>query len=189
MFADGPIYAEGVPGQELLEEMQTADYSPKRISRARWFCAMGREPAVVAESRKDGLMGKLPEASDYCVAALTRSAHDHVLPELYSRLKTELGVSTEGYEKLPAAIGASVLNNGTTVDIGNDMHTDVSPSLAFDAGFTVAYQTGASHEGKINETRMKEVAESCLGGGLDAGSCYSVGFIYGVRTYQAAAGH
>jgi hypothetical protein len=169
--------------QQILDDMLTAEYDPSLIQGLRRLCAVGGEPASVAESRKEGAYFT-PDAVDSCVAALVRTAHDHRLPDLYRMLVGELGGSAD-HDKLPHAIGATVLHGSAKVAIGNNKAATVTPALAFDAGFTVAYQEGAANRGTADAQQLKTVAEACLDQSQDAGTCFSVGYVYGSRAFNA----
>jgi len=169
--------------QELLNDMLTTD-PPDAISAERWVCAMGQSPGSVAESRVQGAYF-FPDAADGCVTALVRTAHDRQLPELYGKLLIKLGGSTDALERLPKAIGAAVMNGTGKVAIGNDKAAVVTPALAFDAGFTVAYSDHAAPRGATDSGQLKALAEACLGQRQDAGTCFSAGYVYGA---QAIAG-
>ena len=107
--ANAPSPAEvSAQRQKILSDMLAPEYQPLMIANLRRACALGREPASVAESRAGGAYFT-PDAADRCVVALVRTAHDGHLPDLYRSLLTELGGSADGYERLPTAIGASVL--------------------------------------------------------------------------------
>jgi hypothetical protein len=96
-----------------------------------------------------------------------------------------LGGSTDGPERLPKAIGAAVTNGTGKVAIGNGKAATVTPALAFDAGFTVAYSDRAATKGTADPGQLKALAEACLEQHQAAGTCFSVGYVYGV---QAVAG-
>jgi hypothetical protein len=171
--------------REILRAMLKDDYQPSLIAGLRRTCALGGEPASVAESRTGGAYFT-PDAADRCVTALVRTAHDGRLPELYRSLLAELGGSGEGYQKLPSVIGASVLKDVTKVAIGDGRAMVVTPALALDAGFTAAELEGAAGKaGTADARQMKTLAEACLGQKEDAGTCYSVGYMYGVQAFKA----
>jgi hypothetical protein len=161
--------------------MLTDDYQPALIANLRESCARGGEPARVAESRSQGAHFT-PDAADGCVTALARTARDGRLPELYRKFLTEMGGSVGGSERWPRAIGAAVLNGNGKVAIGNSKAAEVTPALAFDAGFTVAYQEGSASKVVTTDTQqLKVIAEACLGQHQDAGTCFSAGYVYGAR--------
>jgi hypothetical protein len=165
--------------QQLLDDMLTTD-PPYAIAAERWVCAMGRSPSTVAENRAGG-WAFFPDAADGCVTALVRTAHDRRLPELYGKLLTELGGSTDGPERLPKAIGAAVMNGSGKVAIGNGRAAVVTPALAFDAGFSVAYNDQAAAKGVADPGQLKALAEACLGQHQDTGTCFSAGYVYGTQ--------
>jgi hypothetical protein len=168
--------------QEILNKMLTDEYQPALIANLRRSCALGQEPASVAESRAGGAWFT-PDAADGCVTALVRTAHDRHLPELYGRLAVELGGSAAGYQGLPRAIGAAVLNGDGRVAIGNGKAMVATPALAFDAGFSVAYLGGASNK-QANADQLEAAAEACLAQQQKPGVCFSVGYVYGARAFN-----
>jgi len=192
MFFAGPVSAESPPeGRKFFIDRILTTLPAKKVATQRWVCMKGAEtggdPGIVAGELSEG--GDFPDVTDLCVAALIRSARDHTLPDLYKELRTTLGVSTDGYETMPMQIGAVALKNGTELDLGGGRAVDIWPSMAFDAGFTVAYQNGAPEQQNVNEARLKEVTESCLRKGQNPQTCYAVGLVYGARAYKADMGH
>ena len=169
--------------RDLVNAMVTKD-SARDIENQRWLCAMGEEPNDVAEARKDGNDDE-PDASDSCVMALILSARDRVLPDLYRKIIVKLGGDESGYEKLPHVIGASVLANYKQVNIGNGKAAVVTGALAFDAGFVVAYQDAAPKK-EANAQKLKELTETCLANGDDAGTCFSIGYVQGSLAVNAS---
>ena len=183
-----PRLATGAPGpadiathrQEILNDMLTEAYQPALIANLRRSCALGGEPANVAQRRAGGAYFT-PDAADACVTALVRTARDRRLPDLYRGLSGELGGRVDVSETLPHAIGAGILNGTTKVAIGNRKAAEVTPALAFDAGFTVAYLDGVASAEPVNVQQLRAVAEDCLGQRRDAATCFSVGHMYGAR--------
>lgn len=170
--------------QEILDAMLTDEYDPLQIAGMRRICAGGREPAKVEEDRRDGAYFT-PDAADSCVVALARTARDRQLSGLYRVLVSELGGNSGGYEQLPRAIGATVMNGISKVAIGNGKVAVVTPALAFDAGFTVAYLEGGANKATANTQQLRAATEACLGQRLDAGTCFSVGYVQGTRAFSA----
>jgi hypothetical protein len=48
----------------------------------------------------------------------------------------------------------------------------------------VAYVSGAPSKGG-DPQKLKSLAESCLAGEKDAGTCFSVGYVYGSQAFNA----
>jgi hypothetical protein len=180
--ADVPPADVAAHRQQILDQMLTDDYEPGMIAGIRRLCASGGAPASVAEDRRGGTYFA-PDAADECVVVLVRTARYRNLPAFYRKLAVELGGSADGHEKLPHAIGAAVLNNITKVAIGNGKAAVETAALAFDAGFTVAYQDGAPQKA-VDAEQLKTLAEDCLGQRQDAGTCFSVGYMYGARAFN-----
>lgn len=167
--------------QAALDEMLTAAFQPSLIANVRQSCALGMEPSHVVESRNGGAYFT-PDAADSCVMALVRTAHDNRLTELYAKLLPELGGNAGAAEQLPRVIGAAVMGGNTKVAIGNGKVAEVTPALAFDAGFTVAYQAGDASNGETaNSGQLKDIAEVCLAQQRDAKTCFSAGYVYGAQ--------
>ncbi len=168
--------------QELVTAMLTTD-RPEKASQQRWICINGNEPSSVNEMRAIGF-DFIPDASDSCVAALRRQAQDHKLSEPYKKLLSELAGNVDLAETLPKAIGASTLNGDGKVSIGNGKAITATSPMAFDAGFTVAYSAAAPIKPGDSQ-KLRLLAESCLAGQKDAGTCFSVGYVYGTQAFNA----
>ncbi len=190
IFIAGSVFAQKDSPQEIqrqrmviVNDILTTD-RPDSVETQRWVCFTGQEPSRVRDARHDG-MTFTPDASDSCVAALERNGNDRTLPGLYKRLATELGGNPDGYAKLPKAIGAAVLSGDDKVYIGNHKVVTVTASIAFDAGFTVAYTGRAPKKQGMDPLKLKSVAESCLDERKDAATCFSVGYVYGAQSLNA----
>jgi hypothetical protein len=169
--------------QQSLDALLTDEYEPFLIANLRRSCAVGGEPKRVAESRAGGAYFT-PDAADGCVTALIRTARDHHLPELYRSFLTELGEGQGGADALPRAIGAAAMGGSTKVTLSAGKAAAISPALALDAGFTVAYQAGEGAKAPSPDPKqLKTVAETCLGQRGDVGSCFSVGYVYGAQAF------
>ena len=171
--------------QELVDDIFNKDSSDS-VADKRWVCVTGGESGLVSEARGEGA-AFTPDASDTCLATLTRTARDGNLPQLYGKLATDLGGSTDGSDRLPHAIGAAVLSGKSQVSIGNQKMTDVTQPLAFDAGFTSAYMDSAPDKGAMDQAKLKAIAEQCLNKQGDAGTCYSIGYVYGAQAFAKSA--
>ena len=196
MFAAPGAHAGGQPSpaevaaqrQRVLDGMLLDSYAPTLIGGERRLCAVGGEPASVAEDRAEGTYFS-PDAADSCVVALTRTARDGQLLAFYRTMMTELGGDVQAHEQLPHAIGAAVLGGSARVAIGNGKAAVVTPALAMDAGFTVAYLEGpASKPPAADSEQLKPIAESCVAQHQDAGTCFSAGYVYGARAFAARPG-
>lgn len=168
--------------QVILTGLLTAD-PQDAATQQRWVCINGNEPSRVKEARAMGF-DFTPDASDSCVAALTRSAKDRILSEPYKKLLAKTGGNVELSETLPKAIGAAVLDGKGKVSIGNGKAIIATAPIAFDAGFTVAYISAAPNKAG-DPQKLKSIAESCLAGGRDAGTCFSIGYVYGAQAFNA----
>jgi len=168
--------------QEILTGLLTSD-PHDTASQQRWICINGNEPSRVKEARAMGF-DFTPDASDSCLVALQRAAKDRTLAEPYKKLLAQTGGNAELSETLPKAIGASALNGKGTVSIGNGKALIPTAPMAFDAGFTVAYISAAPNKGG-DPQKLKSLAESCLAGGKDTGTCFSVGYVYGAQAFNA----
>ena len=169
--------------QAIVTTMLTTERQ-ENVFQQRWVCINGREPSRVAEARAGGF-DFTPDAFDSCMAALQRSAKDRRLGDVYARLLSETGGNAERLETLPKAIGASVLSGDGKVFIGNDKAITASASIAFDAGFAVAYTERAATKQGMDARKLKAIAEACLDNDKDAGTCFSVGYVYGAQAFNA----
>lgn len=93
--------------QNLRDERQgTLEYlltqaSPEIVERARVHCLSGEQPSMIAQSRALGARA-LPDAADYCITVLIRSARDGNLTPLRRADATQ-------------ATAASAIDNGFMV--------------------------------------------------------------------------
>jgi hypothetical protein len=190
LLVGGPVFAQKDSPQEIQRQRQaivTAMLTTERqekVFQQRWICINGWEPSRVTEARTMGF-DSTPDAFDSCVAALQRSAKDRRFGDVYARLLSETGGNAQRVETLPKAIGASVLSGDGKVSIGNGKAIVVTASMAFDAGFAVAYTEGAATKQGMDAQKLKAIAEACLGNSKDAGTCFSVGYVYGAQAFNA----
>ena len=188
LAASLPALAQTQPSQEVLsqrkelvDELRTA---PRwDVAQARWVCINGLESDRVREARADGL-DFTPDASDSCVAALERDARDGQMIYIYQKFLTKIGGSPANAHTLPKAIGNAALSGNGKVYIGNNLATAVTPQMAFDAGFTVAFMESAAKK-TMAADKLKAAAEACAAGKQDAGTCFSVGYVYGSQAVSA----
>lgn len=166
--------------QQALDDILNSD-TAYTVAAQRWVCAMGKEPATVSRKRQEGA-AFYPDAADTCVAALTRTARDRQLPELYTKLLSELGGAGGERDGLPDAIGVAALGGQGQVPIGNGKAMNISPPLAFDAGFTVGYkERGVKNPGRANPEQLKALSQNCLSGTAAYGACFSAGYMFGAK--------
>ena len=171
--------------QEQLHALLTNQYDAHFIADIRLSCLSGKASADVQEDRADGTYFA-PDASDECVTVLTRTGRDGELPTLYREILTRQGGDAGNAALWPKVIAAAVLKDKTEVEIGNGKVTQVSAALAFDAGFTVAYQQGsAAHAAKADPAQLKAAAEDCLALRRTPHVCFSAGYLYGVQARQS----
>lgn len=154
------------------------------VAAERLTCMFGEEPDRVTAGRKAGK--QMPDAADTCVAVLIRTAREGRLVDLYRTVLTQLGGRADGYEKLPAAIAAAVMDGDGKVSLGNGKAADVPPPLAFDAGFTFAYQRGDRRAGNTDPVQLKALTEACLAVKKDAATCFSAGYANAGRVLSGA---
>lgn len=171
--------------REMLNDMLAQDPAHS-IAAQRRICAAGREPAGVRARRADG-SAHYPDAADSCVTALIRLARDQRLADLYTELWRQAGGAGEGGgATMPRLVGAAVLAGRTQVAVGGGRAAVVTPALAFDAGFTVAYEDRKPVASLDADPRqLKAVAEACLAQGQEVGTCFAAGYAFGTK---AAAG-
>lgn len=171
--------------RERVESLQglLAREPRESIAEMRRICAFGRAPAATARSRSLGAETQ-PDAADRCATVLLRTARERALAELYRDLVGELGGDVGEHAKLPAAIATTVLKTGSVqVPIGNARAATVTGALAFDSGFTLAYEKGERATAAMPElVVLKSIAERCLASvEPKLGLCYSTGYVYGAR--------
>lgn len=167
-------------GRTILREMQ--QLIDEDLAAQRRSCALGEAPGWVRAKRvKYGEGASIPDAATMCVALMAGDARDGHITLLYRKLLGDLGGDVIHADSWPRAIGAAVLSNKTDIEIGNRKTIEVKPALAFDAGFTVAFQDGRAGKAQqaTDPAQVAKVAEACLGEGQDAGTCFSVGYVYG----------
>ena len=164
--------------QEVLDHMMQVD--AERNGPQRWVCAMGGEPGSVVEARASGF-SFTPDAADSCLTALKRIAQVGDLKKMYSKLAKEVGGTEEGYEQLPRAIGSAALNNRNSITVGGGKGAAVTPALAFDAGFTVAFTERVPDKWTLETKKLREITADCLANKRDAGTCFSAGYLYGAH--------
>ena len=190
IFIARAILAQGESSQEIQRQRQeivTAILTSNRtesVEKQRWACISGREPSRVKEARAGG-MDFTPDASDSCLAALQRAAKDGKLGDAYKKLLVQTGGDAEFAEKLPRAIGASVLSGDGKVALGNGKAMTATAPIAFDAGFTVAYIDGAAKKQGMDSQKLRALAEACLSNDKDAGTCFSIGYVFGGQAFNA----
>jgi hypothetical protein len=146
----------------------------------RWVCAMAKEPESVKEARSEG-DSFAPDAADSCVTALRRVAQVGDLKKIYIKLAKAVGGTEEGYQLLPRAIGSAALANRDSITVGGGKGAAVTPALAFDAGFTVAYTERVPDKWTLETKKLREITEDCLADRRDAGTCFSAGYLYGAH--------
>ena len=87
LFSAGSAIAETEVGRQIVNETLTSA-SPDSVASTRWNCMEGTEPWV--NEGIDDVDGKSGvDAVKSCVAALTRTARDHNLPDLYKQVLTK----------------------------------------------------------------------------------------------------
>ena len=179
-----------VPGASAADQEQTLkeldDMLNEDIATTRKMCALGQAPGWVSAKRaRYGSAVPFADASDMCVGVLGSIAERGHLSDLYREFLITMGGDAAAYERWPRVIGNAVLNDATKVAIGKNKVADVTPALAFDAGFTVAYEDGkAAKDQTADAAALKALTEACLGQHQDAGTCFSVGYVYGVHAYK-----
>jgi hypothetical protein len=164
--------------QAVLDHMAKADALNSGIQR--WVCAMGGEPDSVVEARAGGF-GFTPDAIDSCLTALKRVAQIGDLLPMYARFAKELGGTEEGFKLLPRSIGSAALNNREGVLVGGGVGGKITPALAFDAGFTVAFTERVADKWTLETKKLREITADCLANKRDAGTCFSAGYLYGAH--------
>lgn len=164
--------------QAILDRMMKADADTNGVQR--WVCAMGGEPDSVVEARASGF-SFTPDAIDSCLTALRRVAQIGDLLPMYARFVKEAGGTTSDFKLLPRAIGSAALAKRDGVDIGGGVGAKITPALAFDAGFTVAFTERVPDKWTLETQKLREITSDCLADKRDAGTCFSAGYLYGAH--------
>jgi hypothetical protein len=175
--------------RERYQSLEGIKHEPLELAvKARQLCASGKGPESNAKARALGA-DTLADESDLCPAILARVASEGELLSLYRELLSSLDGSPALVDGLPAAIGAAVMKPAHEVPIGNQRAAVISAALAFDAGFTVAFNKHqAMAPGMPALPVLKPIAERCLGAAeQDLGLCYSTGYVYGARAVNGQA--
>lgn len=150
----------------------------------RKTCVSGQAPGWVSAKRAHNAAVHFADASDMCIATLSSVGGDRRLLAYYRDWLTGIGGDPGIYAAMPRSIGAAVLNGDGKAAVGNGKAVVVTSALAFDAGFTAAYMSGAPKKEVGNAQQLKTVAEHCLAQQQDAGTCFSVGYVYGARAFN-----
>ena len=166
------------PQQQASLNAVLNSVSEEAVTAQRLHCFFGKEPDRVAEARRAGQTFRL-DAADMCVAVLVRSARDGRLFDLYHTLLRETGGNQALAEQMPTLVGQAALRGDETMSLGNGKTIDVAPTLAFDAGFTLAYLHKDARKANADPAKLKTVAESCFGVKTEAGSCFAAGYAEG----------
>lgn len=154
----------------------------ENVVNVRGSCAAGRAPAAIKMNRSSGF-DFAPDASEECPTTLLRLAREGMLLSYYRDLMVKATGRDVGHEKVPPAVAAAAMQGKPEVVLGNQRAVPVSSSLAFDAGFTMAYQQRQPVTNAMPGLAvLKTIAERCLGEEEgDRGLCYATGFSYGAR--------
>ena len=191
--------------QHVLDAILTTD-PPGTARWIRWDCAFRDDSAEVAKGRAEGGV-TAPDASDTCVAALTRQAHDEALLALYQdilhrkrpdreeALPSGLqGLLTAAQSQngdpeaatLPQRVVTALRDGSKRVDLGAGHVLTVTPGLAFDVGFSRAFWAGsAARPVAIDPDKLREVTEACVGQRADATVCFTAGYAQGGAVFRA----
>lgn len=157
---------------------------PHEVSTVRETCFRGEMPAFVVAARAKGDYF-VPDAADYCVAAIARHNLDNVPEAPYYLWLKEIGGTSEKAASVLRAVASAALHGQPSIAIGNNKTAKMRPAMAFDAGFVVAYQDRAAvPAGKVSAAALRTVTEACLADKQDIATCYSVGVLHGAQTYR-----
>lgn len=156
--------------------------SPEVVRASRNLCASGAAQKKIDRSRSLGNDGLL-DAVDECPVILLRQAREGALLAFYSALLTQLVGKSDGHEHLPMAIATTVMRGENQVPVGSQRAAVVSAALAFDAGFTVAFQGKTALSPAMPElAALRLIANRCLQQQEpNLGLCYATGFTLGAR--------
>lgn len=171
--------------QKTIGELN--DLLNEATDNTRKTCASGQAAAWVSDKRAHARPGeRFPDAPDMCVATLEGVAQGQRLLVYYKDLLTAVGGDPAMHAAFPRSVGAAVTGGAGKVPIGNNKAAAVTPALAFDAGFTVAYRAkDASKAGAGDADTLKSLTDACLNQRQDAGTCFSIGYVYGGKAIAA----
>jgi hypothetical protein len=172
------------PEQQASLRSVLTSVTSEAVSAQRLTCFFGEEPERVAKARRAG-QTFLPDAADICVAVLVRSARDGKLFDLYRTILREQGGDLALVEQMPMLTGTAALKDADKMTLGNGKAMDVPPTLAFDAGFTVAYLRRDGSKANADPVKLRAVIESCLTVKTDAGTCFAAGYAEGGKALTA----
>jgi hypothetical protein len=156
--------------------------SPSSYVEARIACAQGLGQQAVNRARGQGLQRGV---SDLCVVALSWTASNGNLLAMY------IGKTGEGGGRLlvnrytdRAQLSTSPFRaDGTPAEMWNK--GELTPSLAFDAGFTRSYLgKGIASSASMVPAELKRKTEACLNQSESLAVCADVGSIQGTLAYQ-----
>lgn len=163
--------------QFLLKTLEADDV---QIHRRR--CAVGKAQEVTDKSRALGSLTLL-DAADECPVVLLRQGRDGNLLQLYREVMVDMVGQAAGHEGLPASIAAAVAQGARQVAMGNRSSGTISPALAFDAGFTVAYRGREPLDARMPDpARLRPLVDRCLKQQEpDLKACFGAGVTLGAR--------
>ena len=149
----------------------------QNYSQARVACAEGLGQQVVIRARNQGLQRGL---ADLCVMALSSTASNGKLLDMYggdARLLVKR--FTDNAQLSTGPFHAS----GSPQEMWNK--GELTPSLAFDAGFTRGYlENTKASAASMNPAELKRKTEECLNQTGSLAVCADVGRVQGALAYQ-----
>ncbi len=166
--------------QAVIESILKTDL-PHSVDNQRQSCLFGQEPRRVAERRTAGAYFE-PDAADRCIAALMRMGKEKRLTDYFRTMLPAIGGAAEGYATFARTVGAAATSGGGQVSVGGGKAVNVTAQLALDAGFTIAFEErGKLSSGTVDDAKLKIATEACLGGQLEAKTCFSIGYLQGSK--------
>lgn len=169
----------------LLLPIGSYGQDPSSVAESRLACAQGLGQQAVNRVRAMGIQMGL---ADLCVKALNWTATNGKLLDIYTGETGE-----EGARVLVTRITGNARSSTTQFRASSspeDMWDKgvLTPSLAFDAGFTQGFleKTSAS-SGSINMAELKRRTEACLNLNQSLAVCAEVGRIQGALANQVSS--
>jgi len=163
--------------------MTTFGQSSASFAEARVACAEGLGQQAVERARAGGLNRGL---ADLCVTALSSTAADGKLLELYSH-------GDEGDPRILVKRLVEIAQQSTSPFHAEGTPADMLkkgkliPSLAFDAGFTQSFlETQKAPAVPMSPAELKRNTEGCFNQTQSLATCVAAGQIQGALAYQTS---
>jgi hypothetical protein len=181
VFTKGALLTS-IASLALLIPMHMYGQDASSVGESRLACAQGLGQQAVARVR---VMGVQMGLADVCVAALKLTATSGKLLDIYG---SETGPGSARLV-LNRLVDSAQLSTGPFRSSGSPLEMwekgELTPSLAFDAGFTQSFVDKAkAPPASANLAELKRQTEGCLSLTLSLAACVSAGRVHGALAYQ-----